>query len=305
MPTKEQIEILTKLKEKLSYRLNNIIKKEVEPEKGYIWVGGQNGLIGNRTCHYEFIFYNIEEDPEKDKNTLYLEVHFENDNCKKFKNVISGDENLEFTDWGTNEQYRRIIGTDDNYCVKIEKKTTTDEIVKKAIELLEKLDGTIGNDLAKICDELKPSASLSKRSGKVVDEITYKNRFRQYEQSFYSYHGEIQNALIEKLKNDGNYYGKEIKLDDNKIRVDVLGININGKTYTYDIYEVKPYESPTECIREALGQLLYYKYMFEKNGYTVGKLIVVGKNKLEFYDKEYLKTIKKLKIDYEHQEISK
>lgn len=97
------------------------------------------------------------------------------------------------------------------------------------------------------------------------------------------------------------------------IRVDVLGINKNGKTdpreYTYDIYEVKPYESPTECIREALGQLLYYKYMFEKNGYTVGKLIVVGKNKLEFYDKEYLKTIKKLnknlKIDYEPQEISK
>ena len=49
------------------------------------------------------------------------------------------------------------------------------------------------------------------------------------------------------------------------IRVDVLGINKNGKTdpreYTYDIYEVKPYESPTECIREALGQLLYYKYI--------------------------------------------
>jgi hypothetical protein len=39
--------------------------------------------------------------------------------------------------------------------------------------------------------------------------------------------------------------------------------------------------------------------MFEKNGYTAGKLIVVGKNKLEFYDEEYLKTIKKLKIDYE------
>ena len=52
MATKEQI--LTKLKEKLSYRLS---PEEVKPKKGYIWVGGQNGLIGNITCHYEFIFY--------------------------------------------------------------------------------------------------------------------------------------------------------------------------------------------------------------------------------------------------------
>ena len=78
------------------------------------------------------------------------------------------------------------------------------------------------------------------------------------------------------------------------------------RKYTYDIYEVKPYESPTECIREALGQLLYYKYMFEKNGYKVEKLIVVGKNKLD--DEEYLNKIKELnenlEIDYIPQEIS-
>ena len=90
------------------------------------------------------------------------------------------------------------------------------------------------------------------------------------------------------------------------IRVDVLGINKNGKTaprpkeYTYDIYEVKPYDSPTECIREALGQLLYYKYMFEKNRYTVGKLIVVGKNALTEVDQQYLDEINNsgIKIEY-------
>jgi hypothetical protein len=42
-----------------------------------------------------------------------------------------------------------------------------------------------------------------------------------------------------------------------------------------------------------LGRLL------EKNGYTVGKLIVVGKNKLEFYDRQYLEIIQKsFPIDY-------
>ena len=47
MATKKQIEILAKLKEKLSYRLNNISTDEITPTNEYIWVGGQNGLIGN------------------------------------------------------------------------------------------------------------------------------------------------------------------------------------------------------------------------------------------------------------------
>ena len=156
MATEKQIEILTKLKEVLSYRLNNVRPKEVKPENGYIWVGGQNGLIGNFTCHYEFIFHNDTE--------LNLEVHFENDNCTKFEKVLSeNDKNtLKFTTWGTNNQHKRIIGADDNYCVKIEKKTKTDEIVENAIELLEKLDNIIGTRLAKCISNLKIQNNLSK-----------------------------------------------------------------------------------------------------------------------------------------------
>ena len=106
------------------------------------------------------------------------------------------------------------------------------------------------------------------------------------------------------IKKDYDNCRTEIKLDDNSIRVDVLGIKKNGKTdekeYTYDIYEVKPYDSPTDCIREALGQLIYYKYQFEKSELTVGKLFVVGQNKLEFFDRQYLEKIQKSlpKIDY-------
>lgn len=238
-------------------------------------------------------------------------MHFEYENCTEFQNVLSeNDKNtLKFTTWGTRKQHRRIIGTDDNYCVKIEKKTKTDEIVENAIDLLEYLDNIIGTRLAE-CLNIQNDLSTD---GTIVRTREYKNRYVCYPENYSSKHGDIQEALNKNLRKIKNYdeVGVERTLGD--IRVDVLGIKYNNqedeRKYTYDIYEVKPYESPTECIREALGQLLYYKYMFEKNGYTVGNLIVVGKNKLEFYDKEYLKTIKKLnknlKIDYEPQEISK
>lgn len=269
-----------------------------QEDVAYIWVGGQGNLIGNLSCHYEFIFHNETE--------LHLEVHFEDaDNYTSFSNLKLNSDLFEYQDWeidGEKVDNGRIVA---KQSISVEQRTL-DEIVKEAIDLLEKLDGTIGNDLAKICDELNPKADLS-GNGTIVNEKNYKQRYKNYKHSFYTKHGEIQNALNEQLENKYDEVGIERTLGD--IRVDVLGINKNGKTdprkHTYDIYEVKPYDSPTECIREALGQLLYYKYLFEKNGYTVGKLIVVGKNKLEFYDKEYLNTIKKLKIDYEHQEISK
>ena len=297
MATEKQIEILTKLKEKLSYRLNNVRPEEINPENEYIWVGGQNGLVGNLTCHYEFIF--------QDDETLNLEVHFEEKkNCEEFKDVLSKKykTTLEFADW--EKKHKRIIGKNDNYHIKINENVGIDKIVNRAIELLEELDNSIGYSLAKKCDELKPKASLSKKSGKVVDEKEYKKRFINYKKSFHTKHGSIQKALVKKIKKDYDNCRTEIKLDDNSIRVDVLGIKKNGKTdekeYTYDIYEVKPYDSPTECIREALGQLLYYKYQFEKNGYIVGRLIVVGQNKLGFFDRQYLEKIQKSlpKVDY-------
>lgn len=266
-----------------------------QEDVAYIWVGGQGNLIGNLSCHYEFIFHNETE--------LHLEVHFEERTDYTSFSKLTLNPDFEYQDWEINGEKvdnGRIVV---KQSISVEKRNL-DEIVKEAIDLLEKLDETIGKDLAKICDELKPKADLS-GNGTIVNEKNYKQRYKNYKHSFYTKHGEIQNALNEQLENKYDEVGIERTLGD--IRVDVLGINKNGKTdprkHTYDIYEVKPYDSPTECIREALGQLLYYKYMFEKNEYTVGKLIVVGKNKLEFYDKEYLKTIKKLnknlKIDYE------
>ncbi len=293
MATKKQKkEILTKLKERLSYPITYD-----QIEYGFIWIGAQNGLIGNLTCHYEFIFH---------YSKLNLEVHFEDRNCEEFKDVLSKkyETTLEFADWGNRGQHRKIIGKKDNYCIEINENVGIDKIVNRAIELLEELDNSIGYSLAKKCDELKPKASLSQRDGNVVEEIEYKKRFINYKKIFHTKHGSIQNALVETLDSKYDEVGFERTLCD--IRVDVLGINKNGKTnekeYTYDIYEVKPYVSPTECIREALGQLLYYKYQFEKNGYKVGSLIVVGQNKLGLLDGQYLEKIQKslpnLEINY-------
>ena len=123
MATEKQIEILTKLKEKLSYRLNNVRPEEINPENEYIWVGGQNGLVGNLTCHYEFIF--------QDDETLNLEVHFEEKkNCEEFKDVLSKKykTTLEFADW--EKKHKRIIGKNDNYHIKINRMPKIHENIK-------------------------------------------------------------------------------------------------------------------------------------------------------------------------------
>ena len=263
-----------------------------QEDVAYIWVGGQGNLIGNLSCHYEFIFHNETE--------LHLEVHFEDATNYTSFSKLTLNPDFEYQDWeidGEKVDNGRIVA---RQSISIEQRNL-DEIAKEAIDLLEKLDGTIGKDLAKLCDELKPKADLS-GNGTIVNEKNYKQRYKNYKHSFYTKHGEIQNALNEQLENKYDEVGIERTLGD--IRVDVLGINKNGETdprkYTYDIYEVKPYDSPTECIREALGQLIYYKYMFEKNGYTVGKLIVVGKNALTEVDQQYLAEINNsgIKIEY-------
>lgn len=295
MPTKRQI--LRTMQKEIEKRNDFFIPTidyadGTQEDVAYIWVGGQGNLIGNLSCHYEFIFHNETE--------LHLEVHFEDATNYTSFSKLTLNPDFEYQDWeidGEKVDNGRIVA---KQSISVEQRTL-DEIAKEAIDLLEKLDGTIGNDLAKICDELNPKADLS-GNGTIVNEINYKQRYKNYKHSFYTKHGEIQNALNEQLENKYDEVGIERTLGD--IRVDVLGINKNGKTdprkHTYDIYEVKPYDSPTECIREALGQLLYYKYLFEKNGYTVGKLIVVGKNALTEVYRQYLDEINNsgIKIEY-------
>lgn len=144
-------------------------------------------------------------------------------------------------------------------------------------------------------------AMLSEIDGQIVQEREYKEKYNRYKKEFHSSHGDIQQKLIKKLKKKYKSVGSERKLGS--VRIDVLVILENN---TYDIYEIKPYDSPEDCIREALGQVILYKYKFENNKhkYKVNSLYIVGPNRIENNSSEarYLDLIKqlcpKLIIDY-------
>ena len=61
------------------------------------------------------------------------------------------------------------------------------------------------------------------------------------------------------------------------------------------------------CIREALGQLFFYKFLLEKGKYVVDTLYIVGPSELSDFEKEFLQSIKKdlkdLEIEYYHVEL--
>ena len=131
-----------------------------QEDVAYIWIGGQGNLIGNLSCHYEFIFHNETE--------LHLEVHFEDATNYTSFSKLKLNSDFEYQDWEINGEKvdnGRIVA---KQSISVEQRTL-DEIAKEAIDLLEKLDGTIGKDLAKICDELNPKADLSEDGTLKID----------------------------------------------------------------------------------------------------------------------------------------
>lgn len=68
----------------------------------------------------------------------------------------------------------------------------------------------------------------------------------------------------------------------------------------YWFYEIKTYQSPSACIREAVGQLL--EYSFWPGAQEASRLIVVGESPLDHDGEEYLQRLKSkfsLPLDYE------
>ena len=119
--------------------------------------------------------------------------------------------------------------------------------------------------------------------------------------TFNSRHGEIQEKLKEILEQERDYRKiiKEGGFKNYKYQIDLLA---RGKNGHYDIYEVKPYPTAMACIREALGQLFFYKFLLEKGGYEVDTLYIVGPSELSDFEDEFLQSIKndlkKSKIKY-------
>lgn len=102
-------------------------------------------------------------------------------------------------------------------------------------------------------------------------------------------HNAMQHKLFDRLvaKHGKDAVGTEIATG-NGTRIDVAVEADDG----YRIYEIKPYQSPRACIRDALGQLLEYAHW--QNEFNATELIVVGPRKIDADAKQYLELLREL-----------
>ncbi len=83
-------------------------------------------------------------------------------------------------------------------------------------------------------------------------------------------HNQLMRKLYDKLckKNGKDNVGTEIHVGTK--RIDAV-VKRNG---FFDLYEVKTADNPSECVTEALGQLMQYAYLYCPN--KIGKMVIVG-----------------------------
>lgn len=102
-------------------------------------------------------------------------------------------------------------------------------------------------------------------------------------------HNAMQHKLFDRLtaKHGEKNVGTENETG-NGTRIDAIVKTDSG----YLIYEIKPYQSPRACIRDALGQLLEYAHW--KSEFNAIELVVVGPGKLDTDPREYLDLLRYL-----------
>lgn len=107
-------------------------------------------------------------------------------------------------------------------------------------------------------------------------------------------HNKIQEALKTKLVRE---YGKEnVLLEENYVDVKLIQPNYIG------LYEVKSSSYASECVREALGQILFYSYHDQDK--RPKKIYVVGQYPANEQDCGYIEYVKdKLNLDFEYLNI--
>ena len=106
-------------------------------------------------------------------------------------------------------------------------------------------------------------------------------------------HTKIQNDLLNLLRIQYKH-PTEAKVDKEK---DFIDIKVKGKKFEY-LYEIKTSNNPVKCIREALGQLIYYIWSQNIPKNKDVKLFIIGmKNLPEGADKFFYFTKKLLSIE--------
>lgn len=129
--------------------------------------------------------------------------------------------------------------------------------------------------------DITPSV-VSSRKGYMIQKIhnLIQNKFKQ---------NLIDSFGIDAVKVEENYIDILVELPDKII-----------------LYEIKSYQSVIYCIREALGQLLYYGWSYQERSEKSLEYVVVGPNAASNEEKKFIGFITnslKIKLSYEHLQI--
>lgn len=132
------MKLINEIKLKLIQELNK--EKYTTPKKFnrgacFVWVGTVDGQIGNSTCHYEFYF---------EENKLFIDTHFEDKSYLKFSRV-GLSKGLHHVKWSKDAVRINPEGIE----------IDDEEIVPKALALLDEMDSKIGNELRSILMNIK------------------------------------------------------------------------------------------------------------------------------------------------------
>lgn len=267
-------------------KLDSFHKKE----SGFIWIGAREGVIGTDKCHYEFIFNKEDE--------LSVEVHFsEKKATPYFENLQKPDKGLVFKKWRSDKGFRKLVLN--NCGIQISKNNNDVESI--AVNQLKKIDDMIGIELVEILKrhpELLPqniiniisdkNGSITSETRKFSKEISVRSK-----EEYTCPHHQVEDDLIKALQrkyNDQNGEKNIVRWERNIGNgIPDVFVSFKGK---YDLYEVKPYENPIDCIKEAFGQLLFYSLEFSKMNFTVNKLYIIGPNSADQNSLEFIKHIR-------------
>jgi hypothetical protein len=98
-------------------------------------------------------------------------------------------------------------------------------------------------------------------------------------------HNQLQNRLYQRLVEQ---YGVQNVL----MEKDYVDVQVRvGSQLT--LYEVKPFDSPLLCLRDALGQILLYGWRFDSQSGVKLRLIIAGPSKMTGEAKEFLNYLRR------------
>ena len=130
-----------------SFSLNN------NKGKDFVWINALHNFMATDECHYEFCADNTKKAGHDGKH-IFVEVHFEGSNHLTFENALINTNGLVSFKWS-----KFGFRINDNG---FELKGDVDDVAKKAINELYKLDNLIGQTIKQIINNMKRYTEIEK-----------------------------------------------------------------------------------------------------------------------------------------------